>query len=80
MNYIKDGRRTQSFVDSAGDHFEDSNGLELDIPEDVQIATLFTIGAMDKNRASDEDKNWDRLYLPPFAKSLLIGYVDPSLA
>lgn len=81
MNYISGGRRTLAFTDSAGAVFEDSSGLALDIPEDVQDATLFVLGAMDANRNSDSDKTWgDGLYLPAPAKALLIPYRDPSLA
>lgn len=78
LRYISNG--ADSFTDSAGDVFEDSNGVALDIPEDVQSATLFLIGYLDRNRDGDEDKAFERGYLPAPVTALLYPYRDPSLA
>lgn len=80
LNYIVGSVRTSHFTDSAGDVLEDSAGVALYVPEDVQIATLFVIGYYDRNRDSDRDKEADGLFLPYPAKQLLIPYRDPSLA
>lgn len=48
MDYIGDG--AEAFTDSAGDVYEDSNGLALDIPVRVQQATLVTVNWLYKER------------------------------
>lgn len=80
MNYIRQSLLVGAFTDSAGDVFEDSNGVALSVPEDVQIATLFLIGYMDRNRDSDTEEGFDGLFLPKPVKSLLIHYRKPTLS
>lgn len=78
LNYISNGADT--FTDSTGEPYEDSNGVALDVPEDVQSATLFLIGYLDRQRDSDADKEFERGYLPAPVCALLTFYRDPSLA
>lgn len=78
LNYISNG--ADPFTDSTGEPYEDSNGVSMDIPEDVQSATLFLVGYLDRNRDSDPDQAFDRGYLPAPVCALLVHYRDPSMA
>lgn len=78
LEYIKNG--ADPFTDSTGEPYEDSNGVALGIPEDVQSATLFLLGYLDRNRASDKDGGFDRGWLPDPVTALLCPYRTPSLA
>jgi hypothetical protein len=76
MRYIGDHNL---FTDSAGDVAEDSNGVAIDVPEDVQAATLLLIGDFYSNRAAGDFVTVD-WFLPPFVMALLYPYRDPTLA
>lgn len=82
LTYIAGG--SDAFTDSAGDVFEDSNGVALDIPHDIQIATLLLIGEFYKNREAKQegivDASFGYGYLPQPVISLLMPYRSWSLA
>lgn len=83
MNYIRSSALTQEFTDSAGDVFEDSNGVALFIPEDIQIATLFLVGSFDTDRTGEAgviNPQWSDLFLPRAVRALLTPYHEPPLA
>lgn len=79
MNYIQ-GPGIDGFTDSAGDVFVDSNGEPVDVPYDVQAATLLLIGYFYKNRDDNPDGAFERGYLPAPVCALLTPYRDPSVA
>ena len=68
---------TDVFTDSAGDVIVDSAGDPQEIPENIQIATLLLIGYLYRWR--DENKDFDRGYLPQPVTALLTPYRDPVL-
>jgi hypothetical protein len=78
IEYIRNG--ADAFTDSAGDVYEDSNGDAIGIPEDVQIAVIFLVGVLDRNRNGNEAGIFENGYLPPACTSLLAPYRDPPLA
>ena len=75
IEYIRSG--ADEFTDSAGDVIIDSAGDPQGIPEDIQIATLLLVGYLYRWR--DENKDFDRGYLPPPVTALLTPYRDPVL-
>lgn len=82
MVYLDGG--SDSFTDSAGEVLEDSNGIALDVPYDIQAATLLLIGDFYKNRepaASDSvPEAFGYGYLPRAVVSLLYPYRVPVSA
>jgi hypothetical protein len=83
MNYIQ-GPGIDGFTDSAGDVFEDSNGVAQDVPRDIQSATLLLLSDFYNNRtptASDPvPAEFGYGYLPRAVVALLYPYRSPSLA
>lgn len=79
MNYIQ-GPGIDGFTDSAGDVFVDSAGDPLDVPYEIQAATLLMVGYLYKNRDENADGAFDRGYLPAPVTALLTSFRDPSLA
>lgn len=64
----------------------DSAGIAIDVPEDVQIATLLLIGYFDRQRDEDEENSYAEGRLPQPVRALLpervptIGITDADLA
>jgi hypothetical protein len=75
LNYIRSG--ADLFTDSAGDVYLDSAGDPIDVPEDVQAATLLLLGFMYRNRDENPDGAFERGYLPMPVTALLYPYRDP---
>jgi hypothetical protein len=75
IEYIRSG--ADAFTDSAGDVIVDSAGDPEGIPENVQVATLILIGYFYRWR--DENKDFERGYLPQPVTALLTPYRDPVL-
>jgi hypothetical protein len=67
------------FTDSAGDFIEDSSGVAVDVPEDIQVATLLLIGDIYSGRAAGDFANGD-WFLPGYVMAFLYPYRDPTLA
>lgn len=81
ITYLK----TPSFADSSGEVPEDSNGVGIDIPDDVKIATLLLVGEFYRNRDGDQNGAVDQQfygygYLPRPVVALLYPYRVPTLA
>ena len=77
VNYMQDGAGI--FLDSAGDPYVDSNGIVLDVPDDVQIATAMLVAEFyDGVRGETITDGYGYLSLPVTA--LLYGYRSPSVA
>lgn len=78
LNHIKNG--ADPFTDSAGEAIPDSNGVAIDIPEDIQEACAMLVGYFDRNRSSDEANAFADGWLPGPVVSLLVPYRVPSLS
>ena len=78
MRYLK-SEGVESFTDSAGDVFEDTSGVAMDVPEDVQSATLLLLGYLNRDRDADGDKAYSMGYLPAAVTALLYSLRDPAL-
>lgn len=75
------GDHPNIFTDSAGDAYEDSNGMAIGVPEDVQMACMFLVGYLDRNRDSDDAKAFgDFGTLPPPIRALLTQYHQPAIS
>lgn len=75
VTYLK----TPSFAESSGDIPEDSSGIAIDVPEDVQIATLLLVGYFYKQRDEDANKEFEPGALPRPVTALLYPYRVPTL-
>lgn len=68
------------FLDSSGEPYEDSNGIAIDIPYEVQAATLILLGYMFKDRDNNglyksfSGGNFEHGYLPRPVIALLYRY------
>ena len=69
-----------SFFNSAGVPSADSNGIALDIPEDVKIATLLLVGYFYKDRDNDANHEYETGYLPRPVTALLYQYRNFGIA
>jgi hypothetical protein len=79
MNYCN--TNIDDFTDSAGEPYAvDTAGDPLNIPEDIQLATLYLVAWFYRNRDSDPDKEMPAGWLPAPCISLLSHYHDPALA
>lgn len=71
---------------SSGEIETDSAGVAIDVPDDVQIATLMLIGYFDRQRDEDEAKQYGGGQLPEMVRALLpervptVGITDDELA
>lgn len=78
MNYVN--VNIDDFTDSAGEPYSfDTSGDPLNIPRDIQLATLYLIGWFYRNRDNDEGQEWSG-FMPAPARVLLSAYHDPTLA
>ena len=82
LEYI--GTGADSWTDSAGQPFEDSNGEALDVPKRVKMATLTLVDHLYRNRAgATEDKVPEAAgygYLPMGVVALLYPLRRPTVA
>lgn len=79
MEYLKaDG--CADFTDSSGEVIEDSAGIAVDVPKNVQGATLLMFGYLYKDRDNDVNKEYEPGYLPRPVTALLYGRRTPSVA
>jgi hypothetical protein len=79
MRYLKD-TGTESFTDSFGDVYEDSNGVALNVPEDIQSATLLMLGYLHRDRDGDTEKAYTMGFLPAAVTALLYPLRTPTVA
>jgi hypothetical protein len=82
MDYLGDG--AEAFTDSAGDVYEDSNGLAQDVPVRVQQATLVTVNWLYKERDGSNEHAVDTKFgygytLPKGAIALLYSMRLPVI-
>ena len=75
LTYLK----TPSFAESSGLIPEDSAGIAIDVPEDVQIATLLLVGYFYKQRDEDANKEFEPGALPRPVTALLFPYRTPTV-
>jgi hypothetical protein len=75
VTYLK----SPSFADSSGAIPEDTSGVAIDVPEDVQIATLMLIGYFDRQRDEDSGHEYEPGYLPRPVTALLYPYRVPTV-
>jgi hypothetical protein len=82
VRYLGDG--ASMFLDSNGNPDAESDGVVIDVPEDIQIATLMLIGDLYKNREGSMDGQVDPQfgygYLPIHVIALLYPYRTPTIA
>jgi hypothetical protein len=78
IRYIESGYH--DFLDSAGEVFEDSNGIAIDIPDDVKNAVLMLVGIWFRDPSGTDAASWERGYLPAPVTAVLYPLRDPSLA
>lgn len=84
LNYIESSN--PDYLDSAGDVIEDSNGLPIGIPFEVQAATLLLIGYLYKDRDNNGlykmngGGNFEHGYLPRPVIALLYHYRYPAMS
>jgi hypothetical protein len=70
LNYLKLDR----------DYYEDSNGDVVDVPEEVQNATILLAGILVRDPSGTEMKDWEMGYLPRPVMALLYPLRDPALS
>lgn len=80
VTYLK----APSFADSNGSIPQDSNGIALDVPEDVAFACLLLVGEWYRNRGADQDGAIDASfgygYLPRPVVALLYPFRIPTVS
>lgn len=74
VTYLK----SPSFSDSSGAIPEDTAGIAIDVPEDVQLATLILVGYFDRQRDEDDAREFEPGYLPRPVTALLYPYRTPT--
>lgn len=75
LNYIDDNF---IFLDSAGEPAVDSAGIAVEVPEDIQAATLLLIGYFYRDRDFDTGNQYSMGYLPAPVTALLYPYRTPG--
>ena len=70
----------QDFLDTNGDPDEESDGVALNVPEDIQAATLLLLGDLYKERDGVNAAEWEHGFLPRSVVRLLYPYRTPTLA
>lgn len=82
MDYISDNAK-ESWTDSTGAPYEDSNGDAMDVPKRVQSATLTLVDHLYRNRSGEtEDKVPEQYgygYLPQGVTALLYKLRKPTV-
>ena len=79
LNHI--GSHAEGFFDSSGEIALDSAGVAIDIPEDIQNATLYLAAWMIRNPDSDPGKEFSDLsFLPKPVIAMLVQYRTPTVA
>lgn len=69
-----------NYLKLAHDHYDDSNGDIVDVPYEVQNATLLLVGIILRDPAGVEMKDWEMGYLPKPVMALLYPLRDPALS
>jgi hypothetical protein len=69
-----------SFADTAGDIPVDTAGIAIDVPEDVQTATIMLAGYFLRQPDRDAVQEWQMGFLPAPVTALLFPYRAPTLA
>lgn len=81
LDYI--GAGAEAWTDSAGEPFEDSNGVAIDVPKRVQAATLMLIGYLYRERDGSNEypvqSQWGYGYLPIGVTALLYSLRRPTV-
>lgn len=77
-NHLESSVIFQNVLDSAGETILNSAGDPIGIPEDIQMATLYLIGWLDRNRDEDPDKAFGDFFPWP-VMVLLRPYRLPAL-
>jgi hypothetical protein len=79
MNYL--GVTEDAFManDSSSSSEPDSDGPELFVPPEVELATLVLIGILARDRDGVEAKEWEQGYLPRPVTAILYPLRDPAL-
>lgn len=77
MRYIGND---QDWIDSYGEPAVDSAGDAVDVPDDVQLATLLLVGIFFKDRDGTDSEKWQHGFLPTPVLSLLYPLRTPTLA
>lgn len=77
LNYLEAGA---VFLDSSGQVVEDSNGDPVGVPFEVQVAVLYLVGEMYKNREGDASGYPIQNYLPTPVVALLYPLRVPTVA
>jgi len=70
----------QDFLDTFGEPDEESDGVALGIPDDIQAATLLLLGDLYKEREGVNASQWEHGFLPVAVVSLLYSYRTPTSA
>lgn len=79
VNYLGDS--ASMFLDSAGDPFVDSNGIVIDVPDDVQMATAMLVAEFyDGVRGDAVDAQYGYGFMSAPIIALLYPYRDVSAA
>lgn len=83
MGYISDEAKA-GWTDSQGDTFDDSNGDAMDVPKQIQSATLLMVGYLFNEREGSSDSavptQWGYGYLPLGVTALLFRFRKPTVA
>lgn len=79
LRYLK-AEGIADFVDSSGQLPEDSNGVVIDVPNEVESATLLMLGYLYRQRDNDDQHEYETGYLPRPVTAILYGRRDPALA
>ena len=75
--YLKNGA---TFLDSADEVETDSFGDPINVPANVQAATLLLLGVLYRDREGSNESFIERGYLPNAVVALLYPLRDPAMA
>ncbi len=78
VRYLKEAANT--FLESTGEPFLDSNGEAPNVPGDVKTATLLLAGMLYSNPDGDENKGFSLGNLPACVTAQLYSLRYPSIA
>lgn len=70
----------QDFIDTDDGIAVDTAGIAEDVPEDIQLAVLYLVGAFLRDRDGTNSANFEQGFLPPAVTTLLYPYRTPGLA
>lgn len=78
LNYCRPA--DPDWLDTSGDPLEDSDGVAIDIPDDVVTATLMLAGIFLRDPSGKDMTGWEHGFLPVPVLSILTFYRLPTLA